>query len=109
MKNYIYITALALCGSGLAQDQNPNLNPPQPAIQPAQPAQPQPDASQSQRPPASSVTGRAAEGVRNMFTNWRIEDLPASVQKTVREHSAGQQIADIDRENRNGQPVWEVE
>ena len=53
---------------------------------------------------------RAQDGaVQGAFTKYRIEDLPAAVQKTVQEHSGGRPIADIAREERNGQTVWEVE
>jgi len=52
---------------------------------------------------------KAVQGVKNTFTQYRIEDLPTAVQKTVREHSAGQPIADIDRQDHTGQTVWEVE
>ena len=50
---------------------------------------------------------RAQDGaVQGAFTKYRIEDLPAAVQKTVQEHSGGRPIADIAREERNGQTVW---
>lgn len=104
MKTYVYVAALILCGSGLAQNQNQTPNQAQPAQ--GQPSQTQPGSSQDQQ---STQSGRSASGLRNMLSNWRLEDLPAPVQKTVREQSAGQQIADIDREQRNGQTIWEVE
>ena len=102
MKQYIYIAAFALCGSGLAQDQNRIPNQPQPA----RPAQAQP-ATPDTTPRTAGE--RAAAAVSNIFTDWRLEDLPQPVQKTIREQSAGQKIADIDRETRTGRTLWEVE
>ncbi len=49
------------------------------------------------------------QGVTFAFTKYRMEDLPTPVQKTVQEHSGGYRIAGIDRDERNGQTVWEVE
>ena len=46
--------------------------------------------------------------VENTFRNWKVEELPAAVQKTVREQSFGHKIKDIDREDRTGQTIWEV-
>lgn len=47
--------------------------------------------------------------IENTFRNWTLEELPASVQKTVRSQAAGHKISDIDREDRAGKTVWEVE
>src|ERR1051325_1137511 len=58
---------------------------------------------------ARTAGERTAQGLKNAFTQYRMEDLPAAVQKTVREQAGGQPIADIDREDRNGQTIWEVE
>jgi uncharacterized membrane protein YkoI len=91
MKRYIYIAALALCGAALAQE--------------PQPGQRQP----SQTPPPATAGERAKDALSNLVTDWRLEDLPQAVQKTVREQSGGQKIADIDRESRTGRTVWEVE
>jgi uncharacterized membrane protein YkoI len=38
-----------------------------------------------------------------------LSDLPAAVQKTVKEQQASRTIADIDKENWNGQTVYEIE
>jgi uncharacterized membrane protein YkoI len=104
MNKYVYIAAFALCGSALAQDQN--LNQPQPA----RPAQPAPEVSRQPQPTApATATERAKEGLSNLVNDWRLEDLPQAVQKTVREQAGGQKIADIDRESRTGRTVWEVE
>jgi uncharacterized membrane protein YkoI len=102
MKQYIYIATFALCGSGLAQDQNRIPNQPQPD----RPAQAQP-ATPDTTPRTAGE--RAAAAVSNVFTDWRLEDLPQPVQKTIREQAAGQKIADIDRETRTGRTLWEVE
>jgi uncharacterized membrane protein YkoI len=112
MNKYIYIAAFVLCGSGLAQDQNQNLNQPQPGQN--QPAQLQPDVTQRQQPAAPDTTPtttgeRATQALSNVITDWRIEELPQAVQKTVREQAGGQKIADIDRESRTGRTIWEVE
>src|SRR5215831_17334376 len=61
------------------------------------------------QPPPRTLGEKTVQGVKNTFTQYRIEDLPAPVQKTVREQSGGQPIADIDRQDRTGQTVWEVE
>ena len=112
MKQYIYIAAFTLCGAGLAQDQN--RIPAQP--QPARPAQAQPGQPSATQPPSTTqdttprtAGERAAAAASNVFTDWRMEDLPQAVQKTIREQSAGQKIADIDRETRTGRTLWEVE
>ena len=105
MKKCLYLATLALWGSSFAQDQNPN----QPGRQPAQ--NPPARTVQPTTPPSAPTTTRerAAEGLSNLMTDWRIEDLPPAVQKAVRDQSGGQKIADIDRETRTGRTVWEVE
>src|SRR5262245_55829943 len=68
------------------------------------------DKSPAATQPAPKTLGeKAVQGLKNTFTQYRIEDLPAAVQKTVREQAGGQPIADIDRQDRTGQTVWEVE
>src|SRR5262245_59784356 len=68
------------------------------------------DKSPAATQPAPKTLGeKAVQGLKNAFTQYRMEDLPAAVQKTVREQAGGQPIADIDREDRNGQTIWEVE
>jgi uncharacterized membrane protein YkoI len=47
--------------------------------------------------------------IENSFRNWSFEELPPAVQKTVRENYPGKKINDIDREDRTGQTVWEIE
>jgi uncharacterized membrane protein YkoI len=112
MNKYIYIAALAAWSSALAQEQNPNraqAQPNQPRPVQPQPGLNQPASSAATDPAPKTAVDRAAEGLGNIITDWRLEDLPPAVQKTVREHSGGQQIADIDRESRTGRTVWEVE
>src|SRR5687767_11085734 len=46
--------------------------------------------------------------VENTFRDWSLEELPAKVQKTVREQAFGHRINDIDREDRSGRTIWEV-
>jgi uncharacterized membrane protein YkoI len=108
MKLQIYAAVIALCGaSGLAQDQNQN-----PAQQtPLQTPQTQPGVGQQPAglPGVPTTRDRAAQALSNIIADWRFEDLPPAVQKTVREQSAGQEIADIDREDRTGRTIWEVE
>lgn len=50
-----------------------------------------------------------ARMIENTFRNWSLEELPAPVQKTVQNQSAGHKISDIDREDRAGKTIWEVE
>jgi uncharacterized membrane protein YkoI len=52
------------------------------------------------------------ERVEDKFTtapSIAVSDLPAAVQKTVKEQQGGRAIADIDKETWNGQTVYEVE
>ncbi len=111
MNKYIYISALALCGYGLAQDQNKPSNPGQPGeYRPGQ--QPPTVSQQSPATPGSApatATERAKEALSNLVTDWRLEELPPAVQKTVRDKAGGQKITDIDRESRTGRTIWEVE
>ena len=114
MNKYICMAALALCSSALAQEPNRDLNQPQPGQTP--PTRPQPGATEKQATTPGPTTTtpkttgeRASQGLSNLITDWRLEDLPQPVQKTVREQAAGQKIADIDREDRSGRTVWEVE
>jgi uncharacterized membrane protein YkoI len=61
------------------------------------------------QPAPRTLSEKTVQGVKNTFTQYRVEDLPAAVQKTVREQAGGQPIADVDRQDRTGQTVWEVE
>lgn len=94
MKKSIYLAAAVVCLPAFAQNQN--------QTQPASPQTPPPGTP-------ASATDRLSQGLRNLVADHRLEDLPPAVQKTVREHSAGNKIADIDRETRTGRTVWEVE
>ena len=47
--------------------------------------------------------------VENTFRNWKLEELPAAVQKTARDQGFGHKIKDIDREDRTGRTIWEVQ
>lgn len=122
MKNYICIAVFTVLSAAFAQNQNRVPNQPQPEVTPPSTATP----TATPAAPATSVTPgtpaihatpgvpktareRALEGVNNALTEWRLEDLPPAVQKTVTEQSAGQPIADIDRETRTGRVIWEVE
>src|SRR5687768_18568504 len=100
MKNHIILGAVVLSVSAVsALGQNPNPN---------QPSQAQPPAQSGQTPPPTAGA-RVSQGLSNLVADHRLEDLPPAVQKTVREQSGGQKIADIDRETRTGRTVWEVE
>ena len=101
MKNHLYLAAAIVSVSAFAQ--NP------PATQPRS-SQAQPPAAQSGQPAAPAGVGeRLSQGLSNLMADHRLEDLPPAVQKTIREQSGGQKIADIDRETRTGRTVWEVE
>ena len=45
----------------------------------------------------------------NRQPSMALNDLPAAVQKTVKEQQAGREVADIDKEMWNGKAVYEVE
>lgn len=91
MKNYICLGAIIVSVSVSVYGQNQNANPrPQPGAQP-------------------TAGERLSQGLNNLINDHRLEDLPPAVQKTIREKSAGQKIADIDRETRAGRTVWEIE
>jgi uncharacterized membrane protein YkoI len=55
------------------------------------------------------VTEKISQGVKNVLSNPKLEDLPAAVQKTIQDQSQGAKISDIDREDRTGRTVYEVE
>ena len=46
--------------------------------------------------------------VENTFRDWSLEELPAKVQKAVRDQAFGHKIKDIDREDRTGKTIWEI-
>jgi len=47
--------------------------------------------------------------LRGLFLGTQLEDTPAAVQEAIKREAAGNPIADIDKELRTGQPVYEVE
>ncbi len=57
----------------------------------------------------SSTVGKIKQGAKNIFTELKFEDLPLTVQAQVRQQSGGTKINDIDREDRSGQTVYEIE
>ena len=96
MKNQIILGAVVLTVSVVsALGQNPN--------------QPQPTGAQTGQTPPPTAGARVSQGLSNVVTDHRFEDLPPAVQKTVREQAGTSKIADIDRETRTGRIVWEVE
>ena len=101
MKNQILLGAVVFSVTAVsALGQNPNPN---------QPSQAQPPGAQSGQAPPPTAGARVSQGLSNLVTDHRFEDLPPAVQKTVREQAAGQKIGDIDRETRTGRIVWEIE
>src|SRR5687767_711594 len=99
MKNQILLGAVVLSVvSALGQNPNPN-----------QPSQAQPPGPQSGQTPPPTAGARVSQGLSNLVTEHRLEDLPPAVQKTVRQQAGANKIADIDRETRTGRIVWEVE
>ena len=48
-------------------------------------------------------------GRSNEAKSLKLSDLPAAVQKTVKEQQAGREVADIDQEMRDGKRVYDVE
>jgi len=63
-------------------------------------------AAEAPRIPPNAPISRLIE---NTFRNWTLEELPAAVRKTVQSQAAGHKISDIDREDRAGKTIWEVE
>jgi uncharacterized membrane protein YkoI len=57
----------------------------------------------------SSAIGKIKQGAKNILTEMKFEDLPPAVQATVRQQSGGTKITDIDREDRTGKTVYEIE
>ena len=100
MKNHLYLAAAIISVSAFAQ--NPPNQTPSPQTQP-------PPARSTQPGAPATVGDRLSKGLSNLVADHRLEDLPPAVQKTIREQSGGQKIADIDRETRTGRTVWEVE
>jgi uncharacterized membrane protein YkoI len=52
---------------------------------------------------------RITQGAKNIVTEMKFEDLPSAVQATVRQQSGGTKINDIDREDRTGRTIYEIE
>lgn len=105
MRKSICLATVCLSASVFAQ------NPPNPPPQPAQSQQPASQRSQTTPPSTAPATGREriTQGIGNVFSDYRLEDLPQAAQKTVREQAGANKIADIDRETRTGRTVWEIE
>ena len=93
-----FITGACLVGiSALAEDKDINKG-----------ARPARDRTDGGRDTSTSI-GKIKQGAKNIFTELKFEDLPAAVQATVRQQSGGTKIKDIDREDRTGKTVYEVE
>jgi len=58
--------------------------------------------------PDQGVTARARSALDRQ-PSMALNDLPATVQKTVKDQQAGREIADIDQEMWNGKVIYEVE
>jgi uncharacterized membrane protein YkoI len=52
---------------------------------------------------------RGVSSVLGRRPSMTVNDVPAPVQKAIREQAAGREVADIDKETWNGQAVYEVE
>jgi len=96
MKKSIYLAVAVIGLPAFAQNQN-------------RPVATPPPGSTTPRTAPASTTERLSQGLRNIVTDHRLEDLPPAVQKTIREQTGNAKIADIDRETRTGRTVWEVE
>jgi len=57
----------------------------------------------------TSVPERHLSDLFSKEPSMALNDLPAAVQKTVKEQQAGREVADIDKEMWNGKVVYEVE
>ncbi|HVK57912.1 MAG TPA: PepSY domain-containing protein [Candidatus Kapabacteria bacterium] len=91
MNSSIYLAGFILIGPVLAQSPSPIQPHPVPIGTPATP------------------TEQAAPGPAYLATDYTYDDLPPAVQEFLHFRFGGQKITDIDRESRNGQPVWEIE
>lgn len=58
--------------------------------------------------PDRGITARV-ENTLDRTPSMMLNDLPAAVQKTVKEQQAGREVADIDKEMWNGKDVYEIE
>ena len=52
---------------------------------------------------------RSTKGLKGMFMGTQLEDTPAAVQAAIKRESGNREIADIDKETRTGQTLYEVE
>jgi uncharacterized membrane protein YkoI len=52
---------------------------------------------------------RAGTGLKGLFMGTQLADTPAPVQATIKREAANREIADIDKETRDGQTIYEVE
>ena len=57
----------------------------------------------------SSTIGKIKQGAKNIISEMKFDDLPPAVQATVRQQSGGTKITDIDREDRTGKTIYEIE
>jgi uncharacterized membrane protein YkoI len=51
----------------------------------------------------------AGTGLFGLYLGTQLEETPLAVQETIKREAHGRQIADIDKELRTGEPVYEVE
>jgi uncharacterized membrane protein YkoI len=63
------------------------------------------------RPPGANTgaTGSNTETIKGPMIGTRFSDTPAAVQAAIKREARGAEIADIDKENRDGRVVYEVE
>ena len=102
MKRYTLalITGACLAGvSAMADNQDKDVN------KGAPPGQDRTDTGAD----TTTTIGKIKQGAKNIFTEMKFEDLPPAVQATVRQQSGGTKITDIDREDRTGKAVYEIE
>lgn len=105
----ILILAAALTSVGFGQEQNRSEITTPPTQTPPTPAQGGAADRQTGGTADTRAGGRLTQGAANVMTNWKLEDLPQPVQKTIQQQAGTAKIADIDREDRSGKTVWEVE
>jgi uncharacterized membrane protein YkoI len=58
---------------------------------------------------AVSETSPRTDVAATRTATFKLNEVPASVQKTVQEHAAGRKVVDIDKETWNNRTVYEVE
>lgn len=67
------------------------------------------EASGAEKTTGAAASAQAGEVAANAYLGPKFAELPAAVQKTVKEQAQGQTIDDIDRETWNGKQVYEIE